>query len=360
MTIPPPESQGRPRQASLAVAFVFVVATIALVVGLAAATRGDHGAPAAIELPPHAADYARPEAVLYPDDNQLTPARELLGRTLFFDPRLSGSSWISCGSCHNPGFSWGDGLPLAIGEGMKVLGRRTPTLLNLAWAPALFWDGRAETLEEQALGPIQAAGEMNLTLPQMEERLRDIDGYQRLFEDAYPGQGVTAKRVASAIATFERGIVSGQAPFDLWIAGDHQAISPSAQRGFTLFNEKARCSTCHAGWRFTDDSFHDIGVATDDTGRGRVLPKMAIAQFAFKTPTLRNVAERAPYLHNGSASTLEEVVELYDRGGLVQRPSLSTEMKRLGLTETEKQDLVAFLHTLTSHDAALTVPVLPR
>jgi cytochrome c peroxidase len=329
-------------------------------VGVSVASSGAFRSEAAAVLPPNAAEYARTAEVAYPEDNRPTAARELLGRTLFFDPRLSGSNWISCASCHNPGFSWGDGLPKAIGHGMQQLGRRTPTLLNLAWSPALFWDGRAETLEEQALGPIQAPGEMNLSLPQLEERLRSIAGYRRLFEDAYPGEEISAARVASAIATFERTIVSGEAPFDRWIAGDAQAITAPAQRGFALFNGKARCNVCHTGWRLTDDSFHDVGVEGDDPGRGRVLPKLKVAQFAFKTPTLRNVASRAPYLHNGSAATLMAVIELYDQGGLVRRPTLSPEIKPLGLSQSEKQELVEFLQTLTSRDAAVSVPALPH
>jgi cytochrome c peroxidase len=305
-------------------------------------------------------DYRRPANVAYPEDNAFSPAREQLGRMLFFDPRLSGSKWISCATCHNPALAWGDGLPRAIGHGMQQLGRRTPTILNLAWAPALFWDGRAESLEEQALGPVAAAGEMNLDLDEMVARLKAIDGYAPLFATAYPGEGISAPTVAKAIATFERGIVSGQAPFDRWLAGDDRAISASAARGFELFNDEARCSQCHSGWRFTDDSFRDIGVETSDEGRGVITPFIKETHFAFKTPTLRNVARRAPYLHNGSAATLEDVIELYDRGGIVRRPSLSREITPLKLTPQEKQDLVAFMLTLTSEDAEARIPALPQ
>lgn len=305
-------------------------------------------------------DYRRPAGVPHPEDNAPSAAREQLGRTLFFDPRLSGSGWISCASCHNPGFAWGDGLPRAIGHGMQELGRRTPTILNLAWAPALFWDGRAESLEEQALGPIQAAGEMNLTLDEMVRRLQSIRGYRALFERAYPGEPIAPETVAKAIASFERTVVSATAPFDRWIAGDTAAMSASAQRGFVLFNEKARCSTCHSGWRFTDDGFYDIGVAGHDMGRGVVTPKIDLSHFAFKTPTLRNVSQRAPYLHDGSVTTLAAVIELYNRGGNVHRPSLSPEIKPLDLTDGEQQDLVAFLETLTSRDLETRVPALPR
>jgi cytochrome c peroxidase len=305
-------------------------------------------------------DYRRPAAVVYPEDNAFSPEREQLGRMLFFDPRLSGSKWISCATCHNPALAWGDGLPLAIGHGMQQLGRRTPTILNLAWAPALFWDGRAETLEEQALGPVAAAGEMNLDLDEMVARLQKIDGYAPHFAKAYPGEGISAPTVAKAIATFERGIVSAPAPFDRWVEGDDRAISASAKRGFELFTDKARCSQCHAGWRFTNDSFHDIGVEGTDEGRAAVLPFIKEAKHAFKTPTLRNVARRAPYMHNGSAATLEDVVDLYERGGNVRRPSLSSEITPLELTPQEKRDLVAFMLTLTSEDAEVRVPALPQ
>ncbi len=322
--------------------FVAVCAvTVAFLSVLVAVAATSSSAPAA--LPRLKALYRRPPAVPYPAGNTRTPAREQLGRALFFDPRLSGSGAMSCATCHNPGLSWGDGLPLAIGDGQQPLDRRTPTILNLAWAPALFWDGRAESLEEQALGPIGSTKEMNLDLADMVARLRGIEGYRDLFAAAYPGEPIAPETVAKALATFQRGVVSGQAPFDRWIAGDERAISGAAVRGFVLFNEKARCSTCHTGWRFTDDGFYDIGVADDDIGRGKVLPDIALAHFAFKTPTLRNVATRAPYLHNGSAATLEDVIELYDRGGVAHRPSLSPEIKALALTPSEKKDLVAFL-----------------
>lgn len=309
---------------------------------------------------PHMAEYRRPATIPYPSDNVRTAARDVLGRTLFFDPRLSGSGWIACATCHNPGLGWGDGLPRATGHGMRQLDRRTPTILNLAWAPALFWDGRAGSLEEQALGPIQNAREMNLSLDVLVKRLGRIDGYRALFARAYPGEGISGATVAKAIATFERGVVSSTAPFDRWIAGDTQAMTPAAQRGFVLFNEKARCATCHTSWRFSDDGFYDIGVESNDEGRGKLTPGIEIARFAFKTPTLRNVERRAPYMHNGAIATLAGVIELYDRGGLVRRPSLSPEIRPIGLTAAEKQDLVQFLRALTSPDPETRIPILPR
>src|SRR5262249_52406282 len=147
--------------------------------------------------------YRRPASIPFPAENGYTKDRELLGRTLFFDPRLSGSNFISCATCHNPAFSWGDALPKGIGHGMKEVGRRTPTILNLAWTERLFWDGRADSLEAQALGPIAAAGEMNMPLDELLPKLASLEGYRRLFEIAYPGEGITKTTVAKAIATFE-------------------------------------------------------------------------------------------------------------------------------------------------------------
>jgi cytochrome c peroxidase len=151
---------------------------------------------------------------------------------LFFDPRLSGSNFIACASCHNPGFSWSDPLPKAIGHGMNELGRRTPSILNLAWGELYFWDGRAESLEAQAMGPITAPGEMNQSAEKLEAELRAIPGYAELFEAAYPGEGISADTISKALATFQRGVVSGEAPFDRWVAGDERAISAAAKRGF--------------------------------------------------------------------------------------------------------------------------------
>jgi len=231
---------------------------------------------------------------------------------------------------------------------------------SLAWADAVFWDGRADTLEQQALGPISAPGEMNLLVGDLGRKLASIEGYRTLFAEAYPGEPLAPPTVAKAIATFERGVVSVKSPFDRWVANDDTAMSEDAARGFVLFNTKANCAKCHNGWRFTDDSFHDIGLPSSDMGRGALLKDIPSMQHAFKTPTLRDVDRRAPYMHDGSLATLDEVIEFYDRGGAVARESLSPDVKRLGLTSEEKQQLIAFLHTLTSPPESITVPALPR
>jgi cytochrome c peroxidase len=232
--------------------------------------------------------------------------------------------------------------------------------LNLAWGEPLFWDGRAQSLEDQALGPIASPAEMNLPLDQMIARLKAIPGYQALFAKAYPNEPISEQTVSKALATFERTVVSGRAPFDHWVEGNEGAISAEAKRGFLLFNTKANCVQCHNDWRFTDDGFHDIGLSSKDLGRGQLFREIEVNQFAFKAPTLRNVDQRAPYMHDGSLRTLEAVLDFYDRGGEVKRPSLSPEIKALNLTALEKRDLLAFLKTLTSVDPPTEVPTLPQ
>ena len=304
-------------------------------------------------------EYRRPDTIPFPASNPYSPQKVALGKLLYYDTRLSGSNLLSCASCHNPGFGWSDGQPLAVGHAMQILGRRTPTILDAAWGELFFWDGRADSLEEQALGPIQAAGEMNQDLNELVRELEAIPGYRQRFEEAFPGVGITPETIGMAIATYERTVVSTRAPFDEWIEGDENAISDSAKRGFVIFNTKAKCAACHSGWAFTDASFHDIGLPSYDLGRGEHLPEIQVMQHAFKTPGLRDIERRAPYMHDGSLETLEEVVDHYISGG-VQRPSLSPEMYALDLSSQERDDLVAFLRTMTGPLNPVVLPVLPR
>jgi cytochrome c peroxidase len=305
------------------------------------------------------AQYRRPATIPFPKENPYTPEKAALGKKLYFDTRLSVTSAQSCASCHSPGFGWGDGLAVGVGHGMAKLGRHSPTIVNAAWSAIFMWDGRLPTLEDQALGPIQSPGEMNMKLDQLMERLSAIPEYKPLFEAAFPGEGITAKTLAKSIATYERTVVSERAPFDAWIEGDEKAISAEAKRGFELFNGKAQCAACHEGWNFTNEGFQDIGLPGKDVGRGEYLPAVIKMQHAFKTPGLREIGRRSPYMHDGSLATLEQVVDHYDHGG-VDRPSRSDLMRPLGLTAQDKSDLVAFLKTLTSDLGPTAVPVLPR
>jgi cytochrome c peroxidase len=308
-------------------------------------------------------DYRVIPRMLVPTNNEITPARVSLGKTLFFDPRLSRSNWISCASCHNPALGWSDGLPTAMGDGMKQLNRATPTIVNAAHAKILMWDGREDSLESQALGPVRSKDEMNLDPAELVIRLSAIPGYRDMFARAYPGEGINESTIARAIASFERTVISTNTPFDRWQRGDGNAVSASAKRGFALFRGKAKCEACHQGFNFTDDGFHNIGLKTRDgmpEDEGRYAQrKVKSMKGAFKTPTLREIALTAPYMHNGIYRTLEEVVDHYDRGGDV-KDNLDPNMTALNLTAREKADLVEFMKTLTSPRTEVSIPRLPQ
>jgi cytochrome c peroxidase len=303
--------------------------------------------------------YRRPVTLNFPADNPYTPEKAALGKNLFFDSRLSAANLLSCSSCHNPAFSWSDGQPKGIGHGMNVLGRRSPSILDAGFGAIFMWDGRAGSLEEQALGPIQASVEMNLPLEVLLSRLKESPEYPALFDKAFPGEGIKPETIGKAIATYERLVVSSPAPFDSWINGDEWAIPESAKRGFVLFNGKGRCSECHSEWRFTDDSFHDIGLPDGDIGRGKFLPDVVKAQHAFKTPGLRDIARRGAYMHDGSMRTLRAVVDHYNDGG-VDRPSRADAVLPLRLSGQEKDELVAFMETLSGSNNPTVIPQLPR
>jgi cytochrome c peroxidase len=304
------------------------------------------------------APFHQPEQIPFPADNQFTAERELLGRTLFFDPRLSGSGVLACATCHNPSFGWGDGMQLGRGEGMQLLGRRTPTVLNAAWGGPYFWDGRAATLEAQASGPIGSPKEMNQNMALLPAKLKAIDGYQALFDRAYPGEAINIVTITKAISTFERTISSGRTPFDDWLDGDEGAVGAAAKRGFVLFTGEAHCSACHSGWAFTDHKFHDIGLASPDVGRALVAPGEANAEHAFKTQTLRDVARRAPYMHDGSQRDLSTVINHYIGGG--DRPGSDPLLQPLALSPADVEDLIAFLGTLSGPAKSFPAPILPR
>jgi cytochrome c peroxidase len=237
---------------------------------------------------------------------------------------------------------------------------RAPTLLNVAWVPKLGWDGHFRDLESVAFGPIVSPKIMNLPEKNLVDRLSAVPGYVEAFNAAFGPGEIDRSKIERALATFERTIVSDDAPFDRWLDGDENAIDRAAKRGFDLFVGKANCVACHSGWSFTDSSFHDIGTAEgNDIGRGSLFPTSSQLRYAFKTPTLRDVGRRAPYMHDGSLKTLEGVVELYDRGG-IERPSRSDQIAPLNLNANEKADLIAFLRTLDSRLKPVEVPNLPR
>jgi cytochrome c peroxidase len=293
-------------------------------------------------------DYQRPAPS--PVENQ---ALVDLGRELFFDTRISASGKTSCASCHFPelGYVVIDSHPR--NDSGKGTSRKSQPLIGLGHAGKALvgWDGRSATLEAQAKASI-ATGSMSMRetdapvkVDVIEDRVRSAPSYAAKFNAALPGRPIDVDAIALALAAFERTLEPGVAPFDRWIMGDETAITEIAKRGFVLFTGKAGCAACHNGWRFTDDQFHDIGTTTTDQGRGKEI-KDPVLNFAFKTPTLRSVALRAPYMHNASIATLADVVRFYEKGG-IDRPSRSPMLVPIQLTEQERLDLVAFMETLT-------------
>lgn len=267
-----------------------------------------------------------------PEDNLVTEDKIEVGRRLFFDRRLSRDESISCSSCHNPELAFSDGRPVAVGVFNRVGRRSAPALINRGYGRSFFWDGRAATLEEQVLQPIEDPNEMDMTL-----------------EEASARVGMPVDDISRSLASFVRSLLSGNSPFDRFINGDNDALTLEQQDGLRVFRGKGNCTACHVGPTFTDERFHNSGIAwrderLHDEGRFAVTGKME-DRGAFKTPTLRDVARTGPYMHDGSLATLEEVVEFYDRGGN-PNPSLDPELRTLGLTPSAKRALVAFLSSL--------------
>jgi len=322
--------------------------------------------------------------IFVPPDNPITPEKVELGRKLYFDKRLSVDNTVSCATCHDPKFAFTDGKKVSEGVKGQKGARNAPTVLNAMFFEEQFWDGRAKTLEEQAKQPIINPIEMGMPdHDAVVKKLKGIPEYVDAFKKVFGGE-ITIDRIAQAIAAFERTLLTGNSPFDRFIAGDQNAISESAKRGWQLFQGKARCITCHEFNRsnpfFTDNKYHNIGVAMNQEGFAelarkaellvkegkldqRKLDELALnpayselGRFlvtfnpkdigAFKTPTLRDVELTAPYMHDGSEATLLDVIEFYNRGGN-ENPNLSGEMRPLNLTDQEKQDLVEFLKSLT-------------
>ncbi|QDT45559.1 Cytochrome c551 peroxidase precursor [Gimesia alba] len=280
----------------------------------------------------------------FPEDNPPTAEKIALGKQLFFDKRLSRDNTISCASCHAPDKGYSNADQFATGFKGQKGGRNSPTVINAAYNKFHFWDGRAGSLEEQALGPIANPIEMNLTLKEAVDRINAIPGYKKQFQKVF-GSDATEENIAKAIATYERTVLCGDAPYDKFKVGDKKALSEPAQRGMKLFFGKAVCSACHSGPNFTDNAFHNIGVGMDakepDVGR-KAISKLGGDQGSFKTPSLRDIARSGPYMHDGSMQTLKEVVEHYNKGG-IPNEFLDEEIYKLNLTPQEVDDLVTFM-----------------
>ena len=282
-----------------------------------------------------------------PDDNPLTPAKMRLGERLFFDATLSADRRVSCASCHDPARAFTSAARVTAGVFGRRGARNAPTILNRGYGRSFFWDGRAATLEEQVLGPIQNRNEMGLSLSAFTERLQENALYRREFAEVFeePPSVATAAR---AIATYVREQRIGDAPYDRYRAGDSTALSADAIRGLSLFRGRANCTFCHLGPTLTDEQFHNTGVSwgSGDAGRYRVTRRPE-DRGRFKTPTLRQLRLTSPYMHDGSIDTLDAVVDFYDEGGHAN-PFLDSDLHPLRLTPDEKRDLIAFLLSLSS------------
>ena len=298
--------------------------------------------------------FERPATIPYPVDNVPSAARVDLGRRLFSEARLSADNSISCATCHKPSQSFTDGMTLSKGITKTPLKMHTPSLWNLAWGNAFFWNGRSTSIEAQAKGPIEHPDEMGQSVEAGAAKLAADASYVAAFSAAFPeSPKVSPDAILKALATFQRTLVSPVTRFDRWLDGDQKAMSHAEKRGFQLFVGKGGCTNCHSGWAFTDYAFHDVGLNTEPNGRGKVISRAALDQ-AFKTPTLRELVWTAPYMHDGSMATLEEVVRHYEKGG-INRPTRSPDLPRkLELSDRERQDLVAFLKTLSSNRPAHT------
>jgi cytochrome c peroxidase len=312
--------------------------------------------------------------VEFPADNPYTKEKAELGKLLFFDPRLSGSGQLACASCHDPDLGWADGRTVAFGHDRQALKRNSPTLLNAAHNTSFFWDGRAASLEEQALMPIMAENEMHAMPQVVVDRIAAVPEYRKLFKEVFGEDQITLEHIARALATFQRTITSnGHSRFDLFLRGKNRnALSDDAIRGLHLFRTDARCMNCHNGPNFTDNQFHNLGLSyygkpLEDLGRYHITKRPEDVG-KFKTPTLRNVTRTRPYMHNGIFD-LEGVLNMYNAGMPTLRrkderagdplfPTKSHLLRELGLNRQDLKDLEAFLESLEER-SRVRAPELP-
>lgn len=282
--------------------------------------------------------------IIVPEDNPMSAAKIKLGKQLFFDTRLSGNQTVSCASCHDPNKGWADDRKFSPGAHGQLTTRNVPSIVNVGLHRTFFWDGRAPSLEEQALAPMTNPAEMDIGLAELENRLRHIDGYQSQFQMIF-ADGVTARNVARCLAAFQRTIVAGETTYDRFRGGHADALEGEVGRGSGIFFGKANCGNCHIAKVYTDHKFHNIGTGLNDMQKDRGLAEHTgkpedIGKF--RTPLLRDLALTAPYFHDGSKATLEEVVDFYNEGG-GKNPRLDPHIVPLNLTPEEKKALVTFL-----------------
>ena len=288
-------------------------------------------------------------SIEWPKNNPYSAAKVELGRYLYFDKRLSADGTVSCGTCHEPEHAFTDGSAVSTGIRGQKGNRSAPTVINRAFSLAQFWDGRAATLEDQVKGPIANPIEMGNTEEAAAAAIGKIPGYRPLFAKAFGSDQVDIDRIAMAVATFERTILSGNAPYDRYKKGEKKAMSPEQIRGLSVFVDKAKCDRCHENSNFTLNAYANIGIGMDkpDPDVGRYSQTKDPRDWGvFKIHTLRDIEHTAPYLHDGSLQTLEEVVDYYDKGGTPNK-NLDPNIRKLNLTDEEKKDLVSFLKGLS-------------
>jgi cytochrome c peroxidase len=287
--------------------------------------------------------------VIWPADNPYSAARVALGRFLFFDPRLSANGRVSCATCHPPEHAFAGGAPAPLGVTGRRLRRRPPTLINRAHGRSQFLDGRAATLEAQIIGPVTEPDEMGTTPQAAAQAISAVTGYGPLFERAFGDPQISFDRITKAIASFERTILSGNSPYDRFLQGDKHALSPGAKRGLQIFERSGECSECHNGYNLTNEKFASLGIGPDqkppDLGRGEITGKHG-DDGKFKVPTLREVANTGPYMHDGRFKTLDEVLEFYRKGGR-PGPHLDSRIAPFFLDAPAAADLTAFLKSLS-------------
>jgi cytochrome c peroxidase len=317
-------------------------------------------------------DIGSLDSMPYPADNKPSPEKKDLGKILFFDPRLSVSGQIACASCHEPQLGWGDGKRVANGHDRKMGARNSMSLLNVGYYEKYFWDGRANSLEDQAKFPVKDHIEMNLEIKAMEKKIKSFKGYEPLFEKAFGNKEINLEKIFKAIATFERSIVSPPSRFDNFIKGKSEALKDDEVLGLHLFRTKAGCINCHNTPFFSDNKFHNDGQTlfaseSEDLGRYNFTSKIEDVG-KFKTPSLRETANTGPWMHHGNFPSLKDVVFFYDKGNPspIQKkykgdrdsllPKTDIMLKKLNLTKPEVEAIVAFLQSITTTAARLHPP----
>lgn len=315
--------------------------------------------------------------VNFPNDNPYSTEKEFLGKTLFFDPRLSKSNQIACASCHDPELAWTDNRTFSFGHDRQIGTRNSMTILNVAYAKFLFWDGRAESLEDQSQMPIQDEREMSEHIDIAAGKIAKIKGYEILFEKAFGDKKVTKERISKAIATFERTVKSSATKFDQFIDGKTEIYTNDEVMGLHLFRTKAQCMNCHNSGYFSSNRFENIGTALlnskqEDLGK-YIVTKKAEDVGKFRVPSLREVSRTGPWFHNGSMKTLAEVIDFYSKGnpepyqnrttiheGITLTSEKSNMVRLLELTDIEVAQIEAFLRTLSSKTERIIPPEMPK